>query len=211
MVGPSSPIRELTKIAAKLPLVAVARNVRSSTVDCVRTDDKTGMASAVEHLIALGHRRIAYLDGGATAGAADRLRALRAAASKSGVADGILILPAGPVEEDGAAAIRALLEHAPEITAVIAFNDRCAVGVMYTLLRAGMRVPQDMSVIGYDDSRLSRISYIDLTTVGQNPAELAATAVQRAVSRVENDFTRTRDQIVAPHLIVRTTTGPPPR
>ena len=77
MVGPRSPTRELVKITVRLPLVVVARNVRSAAVDCVRTDDKAGMAGAIDHLIALGHRRIAYLDGGATAGATDRLRALR--------------------------------------------------------------------------------------------------------------------------------------
>ena len=209
MVGPRSPTRELNKIAAKLPLVTMARNVRSAAVDCVRTDDTAGMASAVEHLVALGHERIAYLDGGTAAGAGDRLRALRTAATTSGVADTVLILPSGPVEEDGAAATHALLEQAPGITAVAAFNDRCAVGVMDTLLRAGLRVPEDISVIGYDDSRLSRISYINLTTVGQNPAQLAATAVRRATSRVENKPEGTRDQIITPELIIRTTTSAP--
>ncbi len=211
MVGPRSPTRELTSIAAKLPLVVLARNVRSTAVDCVRTDDKIGMASAVDHLVALGHRRIAYLDGGATAGAADRLRALRSAASKVGIADSILVIPAGPVEDDGAAATWTLLERGADTTGVIAFNDRCAVGVLDTLLRAGVKVPQDMSVVGYDDSRLSRISYVDLTTVGQNPAELAATAVQRAVSRVDGNASGRRDLIISPRLIVRTTTAVPRR
>jgi DNA-binding LacI/PurR family transcriptional regulator len=209
MVGPRSPTRKLNKIAAKLPLVTVARNVRSTAVDCVRTDDRAGMASAIEHLVTLGHRHIAYLAGGTAAGAGDRLRALRTAATKNGVDGTVVILPSGPVEEDGAAATHALLEQAPHITAVVAFNDRCAVGVMDTLLRAGLRVPQDMSVIGYDDSRLSRISYIDLTTVGQNPDELAATAVRRVTSRVENKPEGTRDQIITPELIIRTTTGAP--
>jgi DNA-binding LacI/PurR family transcriptional regulator len=209
MVGPRSPTRDLIKIAAKVPLVVVARNVRSAAVDCVRTDDKAGMASAVEHLITLGHRRIAYLDGGAAAGSADRLRALRTAAAKAGIDDSILVLPAGPVEDDGAAATRALLERAPDTTAVIAFNDRCAVGVLDALLRAGMNVPRDMSVVGYDDSRLSRISYINLTTVGQYPDRLAATAVDRAIARIQNKPVGTRDQVIAPDLIIRTTTDRP--
>ena len=96
------------------------------------------------------------------------------------------------------------------VTAVIAFNDRCALGVLDTLVRAGISVPQDMSVIGYDNSRIARISYINLTTVGQNPDDLTRLAVHRAIARLENEPSEPRDQVVAAELIVRTTTGPPP-
>jgi len=210
LLGPRSSTRALTALAAMLPVVAVARNVRSSAVDCVRTDDRAGMESAIGHLTALGHQRIAYLDGGTTPGAPERLRALNAAAAAHGNADRVQILPAGPVEEDGVAATRQLLIEDPRVTAVIAFNDRCAMGVLDTLLRAGIRVPADMSVIGYDDSRLARISYVNLTTVGQNPRRLAQAAVHRAIARLEDQPVEVRDHIIAPELVIRTTTAPPP-
>jgi LacI family transcriptional regulator len=95
------------------------------------------------------------------------------------------------------------------VTAVVAFNDRCAVGVLDTLLRAGISVPEDMSLIGYDNSRIARISYINLTTVGQNPDHLTRLAVQRAIARLENQQSEPRDQLVPADLVVRTTTGPP--
>ena len=213
MLGPRSPARALADVAARLPVVAVARNVRSTAVDCVRTDDLAGMDSAVGYLVALGHRCIAYLDGGAAPGAADRLRGFQAAAQAHSVADSVLVLPGGPVEEDGVTGARRLLDDpaAAASTAVIAFNDRCAMGVLDTLLRAGLRVPQDISVVGYDDSRLSRISYVSLTTVGQNPAKLAEVAVRRAVSRLDGEPIGVRDQIIAPELIIRATTAPPAR
>jgi DNA-binding LacI/PurR family transcriptional regulator len=190
-------------------VVTIARNVRSRTVDCVRTDDLSGMSSAVGHLAQLGHRRIVYLDGGRTPGAPERLHALHAAAAEHDVDKDLLILPAGPEEEDGVAAIGHLLTFRPLPTALIAFNDRCAIGAIGALHRAGLAVPREMSVVGYDDSRIARISYINLTTVGQNPYQLAHLAVHRAVDRLEQRPVERRDQIVRPELVVRTTTAPP--
>jgi LacI family transcriptional regulator len=207
LLGPRSSTKALTALATRLPVVAIARNVRSATVDCVRTDDRVGMHLAVGHLTTLGHQHIAYLDGGSSPGASDRLRALRAAGTAHGLTGGIVVLPGGPTEEDGVAGTRRLLAEAPKVTAVIAFNDRCAMGVLDTLLRNGIRVPHDVSVVGYDDSRLSRISYVDLTTVGQNPRQLAELAVVRAIASLENQPSDPRDQVVEPRLAIRSTTA----
>jgi LacI family transcriptional regulator len=209
LLGPRSSTRSLTALAARLPVVVIARSVRSTAVDCVRTDDVAGMNAAIGHLAALGHRHIAYLDGGSSPGGPERLRALRTAAASHGLGADVLVLPAGPGEEDGAAATRNLLSQAARVTAVVAFNDRCAVGVLDTLLRAGISVPEDMSLIGYDNSRIARISYINLTTVGQNTDHLTRLAVQRAIARLENEQSGPRDQVVPADLVVRTTTGPP--
>lgn len=122
----------------------------------------------------------------------------------------MLVVPAGPGEADGAAATHDLLARIAAVTAIIAFNDRCALGVLDTLMRAGISVPQDMSVIGYDNSRIARISYVILTTVGQNPDQLTRLAVHRAIARLEDEPGDPRDQVVGAELIIRTTTGPPP-
>ncbi len=210
LLGPRSSTRSLATLAAKLPVVVIARNVKASAVDCVRTDDRIGMNLAVGHLKEMGHRDIAYLDGRGAPGAVERLRALKAAAAVHGLSDRVLVVPAGPSEEDGATAMHRWLTQIAGVTAVIAFNDRCALGVLDTLLRAGISVPQDMSVVGYDDSRIARISYVNLTTVGQNPHDLSRLAVHRAIARLEHQPGNPRDQIVGPQLIIRTTTGPPP-
>jgi len=210
LLGPRSSTRSLVTLSASLPVVVVARNIKSGAVDCVRTDDVAGMASAVGHLTSLGHRRIAYLDGGSTPGAPERLRALNTAATAHGLGSKVLVLPAGPGEDDGAAAAHQLLTRRSGVTAIIAFNDRCALGALDTLMRAGISVPQNMSVVGYDNSRIARISYINLTTVAQNPHLLTRLAVQRAIARLENQSPDPRDQLVAAELVVRTTTGPPP-
>ena len=150
-------------------MVVVARAVRHRTVDVVRTADDEGLHQAVDHLVAVGHRRIAHIDGGRAPGAADRRRGYRQAMRRHGLDTEAHILPGGLTEDDGAAAAHALLDtHAGRRpTAVTVFNDRCATGVLDVLHRAGLTVPGDISVIGYDDSRLARLSHVDLTTVAK--------------------------------------------
>ncbi len=209
LLGPRTPTARLTELARRQPIVVLARAVRSPAVDCVRVDDGIGMDLAVAHLAGLGHRRVAYLDGGTTPGARERLRAFRAAAARHALPGGGVVLPGGPTEEDGAAAAELLRPRLGELTAAIAFNDRCATGLLDTFLQAGVSVPQDFSIVGYDDSRLSRISYRNLTTVGQHPAQLARMAVDRVIDRLDHGAGGRLDQLVRPTLKVRGTTGPP--
>jgi DNA-binding LacI/PurR family transcriptional regulator len=120
----------------------------------------------------------------------------------------VRILPGGLTEDDGATATRVLLERPPP-TAVTVFNDRCATGVLDVLRGAGLRVPGDISVVGYDDSRLARLSHVDLTTVGQDTERLTTLAVARAVDRLDGAQVAEREVVVPPHLVVRSTTAPP--
>jgi DNA-binding LacI/PurR family transcriptional regulator len=113
------------------------------------------------------------------------------------------------VEAAGAAAARALLADPEPPTAVIAANDRCAIGLLDVFLRAGVRVPQDVSVIGYDDGELARLSHIDLTTVSQEAAEQARRAVGAALDRLDGSRTEPAEVVLTPHLVVRGTTAPP--
>ncbi len=209
LLGPRATTARLTEIAARQPIVVVARSVRSPSVDCVRVDDGAGMQLAVAHLVGLGHRRIAYLDGGRTPGGRERLRAFELAAQRTRAVEPV-VLPGGPVEEDGVAAAADLLARHGAVSAAIAFNDRCATGLLETLVRAGVDVPRQFSIVGYDDSRLSRISYVNLTTVGQHPAELARLAVGRVLARLDEGVTDRADLLVEPRLHVRGTTGPAP-
>ncbi len=104
-----------------------------------------------------------------------------------------------------------MLESKALPSAVFAFNDRCALGVMDVLIRAGVAVPQQVSVLGFDDSPLAGLAHIDLTTIRQDSVGLARAAVQRLVARLDDasvdggavDITR------EPTLIVRGSTAPP--
>jgi DNA-binding LacI/PurR family transcriptional regulator len=206
LLGPQSPAPVLARLAARLPVVAMARGVRSTTVDVVRTADARGLHLAVDHLAGLGHRRIAHIDGGRAPGAADRRRGYRDAMARHGLEP--RIVHGGLTEEDGAAAARALLDD-DRPTAVTVFNDRCATGVLDVLARAGVQVPGDLSVVGYDDSHLARLAHINLTTIAQDAATMTRLAVSRAIARIEREAVTDRELVVPPHLIVRGTTGPP--
>jgi DNA-binding LacI/PurR family transcriptional regulator len=94
---------------------------------------------------------------------------------------------------------------------VVAYNDACALGLLDAFNRAGVDVPADVSVVGYDDSSLSRLAHVNLTTVSQDARGQAEHAVAAAVERLE-DGRRDghREIVLAPRLVVRGTTGPPP-
>ncbi|TLS47121.1 LacI family transcriptional regulator [Streptomyces montanus] len=211
LLGPQAPAARLAELARQLPVVSVARRLRPSVpgLEVVRTADDEGARQAVDHLVALGHRDIAHIDGGRAPGSADRRRGYRTAMNRHGLSDHIRVLPGGLTEEDGAAAARTLSAARPRPTAVLAFNDRCATGVLDIFLRSGVAVPGDISVVGFDDSHLARLAHIDLTTVGQDISRLAGLAVGRAVARLEGDEIPAGEHVIAPHLVVRGTTAPP--
>ena len=112
-------------------------------------------------------------------------------------------------EEAGAAAARALLEDPDLPTAVLAGNDRCALGLLDVLTRSGIQVPEELSLIGFDDSRLSDNPRIDLTTVHRDAPALARDAVRSAVEMLEKTRTGHTDEVLEPTLVIRGTTAPP--
>ncbi|WP_231750885.1 substrate-binding domain-containing protein [Mycobacterium sp. NAZ190054] len=95
--------------------------------------------------------------------------------------------------------------------AVFAFNDRCALGMMDVLIRSGVSVPQDVSILGFDDSPLAGLAHIQLTTIRQDSAGLAAAALERLVARLDGlvDDGKVADVVRQPALVVRRSTAPP--
>ncbi len=209
LLGPQESAGQLTGLTHRLPVVVVARAVRG--IDSVRTADSHGLRQAVDHLVALGHRRIAHIDGGRAPGSADRRRGYQQAMRQHGLSSEIRIIPGGLTEEDGAAGAALLLADNPRPTAVAVFNDRSATGVLDVARSAGLSVPGELSVLGFDNSRLARLSHFDLTTIGQDVDRITDLAVARAIDRLDGTPVKGREQIIAPQLIVRSTTGPPHR
>ncbi|MBT0771581.1 LacI family DNA-binding transcriptional regulator [Kineosporia sp. J2-2] len=201
-----SSAAQLSELAARMPLVVLTRNVRDPDVDVVRNDDRRGLHLAVDHLVELGHRRIAHLDGGRAPGSAERRRGYREAMERHGLEAGARVVAGGVTEADGATAARELLADLP--TAVTVFNDRVATGLLGVVRGAGLDVPGDLSVLGFDDDRLARLGYIDLTTVGQDAQALTELAVRRAVDRIEGRPVTHPHLVTPPQLVLRGTTGP---
>jgi DNA-binding LacI/PurR family transcriptional regulator len=208
LIGPQAAAARLVQLAAQLPVICLARRLPASApgVEVVRTADDDGAAQGVDHLVSLGHRDIVHLDGGRAPGAAERRRGYRTAMRRHGLSP--RIVPGGLTEEDGAVAARGLLAAPSLPTAVLAFNDQCAAGLLDVFLRAGVSVPGQVSVVGFDDSHLARLTHINLTTVSQDIPRLADLAVVRALARIEAQPAPGPETVIAPHLIVRGTTAP---
>jgi DNA-binding LacI/PurR family transcriptional regulator len=211
LLGPEATSEHLADLGHRLPTVIVGRPAPPNGVDVIRAADDEGVGQAVGHLAALEHRRITYVDGGPGTISDLRREGYRRAMRHHGLAAHIQVITGGHTEAAGAAAGRAVLCGEPWPTAVITFNDRCALGLIDTLARAGIDIPGTISVVGYDDSPIARLASINLTTVSQNLAELAEHAVTAVFERLDDGRTEHREVVVQPRLVVRGTTGPVPR
>jgi DNA-binding LacI/PurR family transcriptional regulator len=209
LLGPDDSAGRLNALGRELPVVVIGRRIPAATVDVVRAADDQGVAQAVGHLAALGHQAIAFVDGGRGTIASDRRRGYRQAMRRHGFAAQTRIIPGDQTEEAGIRAAAKLLAGPSLPTAVIASNDRSAVGLLDALARLGIRVPDSISVVGYDDSMLARLAHVDLTTVSQDARQQAEQAVALAVERLESGRTAPREVVLTPHLVVRSTTAPP--
>jgi DNA-binding LacI/PurR family transcriptional regulator len=212
LLGPASDVGYLRTLAKRVPVVVVGRRLPADpkaapvNLATVRTNDAKGIRQAVDYLVELGHRDIHHVDGGDDPGSADRRRAYRGAMRGHGIARHARVIPGAHTEHAGAAAARAMLAEPELPTAVLAGNDRCALGLLDVFTRAGVDVPGQLSLIGYDDSRLSDNPRIDLTTVHQDAAALARHAVQLAVEMLEQRRAGPADVVLEPKLMVRGTT-----
>jgi DNA-binding LacI/PurR family transcriptional regulator len=175
----------------------------------VVVDSAGGMRQAMRHLAELGHVRCAFVAGPRRSWSnRERLRGLRAAARTAG-AEVVTIGPVAPQFESGAAAADRVLETGA--TAVLAYNDLVAVGILSRLAELGVRVPHELSVVGFDDIPLAAMVTPPLTTVAA-PTELAGrAAVQVLLERLEHGGAQTTPAVqrLPATLVVRGSTAPP--
>lgn len=207
MLGP--PVAE-PLLAGQVPVVVIGWHVEHPEVDVVRTSDEHGLELAVAHLVGLGHSRIAHLQGGTGMVARSRRDAYLAAMEAHGLRDQVrIVLSEGEDQLDGQRAARTLLDLGdPLPTAIVAFNDDLAAAAMTVLTQQGVAVPGQVSVVGFDDSALARAPETELTSVAQNPRELARLAVERIIARSDGRPVADREIVLEPTLTVRGSTGP---
>jgi DNA-binding LacI/PurR family transcriptional regulator len=211
LVSSILPPREILAAAATAPLVLVARPSRWSNVDSVANDDRAGAGLAVDHLVELGHRSIAHIDGGKGAGARARRAGYSEAMRRHGFESETTIVPGEYTEEGGAAGVTRLLGERRRPTAIFAANDLAGVGALHALEEQGLRAPDDVSLVGYDNTGLAALGHIDLTTIDQPRHLMGATAVRLLLGRLEGRRKKGRHVLVSPTLVVRGTTAPPRR
>ncbi|MEV2218190.1 LacI family DNA-binding transcriptional regulator [Streptomyces sp. NPDC050997] len=215
LLGPNAEPAYLDELGQRTATVSVSRRVPRARVDFVHSAEGDGVRQAMEHLVEMGHHRIVHIDGGRGPGSVERRRAYRAAMRRHGLESEVRVIPGTHVEESGIETGRLLLAERDRgqalPTAVLAGNDRCAWGLLMALTRAGVDVPREVSVVGYDDSHLSHLMPIGLTTVRQDAGLMAEHAVRFAVQRLENPELEPREVVLDPKLVVRGTSGKAPQ
>lgn len=187
----------------------------------ISVDNVVGAQLATRHLIELGHRRIAFVSGSLRSiNRRERFRGFTDALDAAGIPATDAVIWSGAAEEPygdldvaglGRSAAAELLRGDDPPTAILAINDMCALGISAGIRDAGLRVGDDVSVVGFDDIVLADLAAPPLTTVRQPLAEMAAAAFTHLRERVEgDDVTAGRSLLMRPELVIRESTGPAP-
>jgi LacI family transcriptional regulator len=198
---------DLLAAAAKMPMVTVNRDVPG--VPAVIIDTPTATSQALDHLISLGHTRVAYVGGPTTSQSSTRRWATLAGAAEERGVEVRKLGPFAPKTQSGAAAADAAVHSG--VTACIAFNDLIAIGMLQRLRERGIRVPEDMSVVGCDDIFGADFCNPPLTTMTSPIEQVGRVAVSMLLAQLNPlSGSPARSRSVMPtHLTVRASTGAP--
>jgi len=197
----------LTSLAAELPVVVTGRELQAPGLHALRSDDFEGARAATRHLLERGHTRIAHITGDAGhPDAQERERGYRQALRDAVIAaDPALILPGDYLETSGARAAGTWLQRGTRFTAIFAANDQMAAGATQVLQCHGLRVPEDVSIVGFDDLLATAHASPPRTTVSLSVAELG----RRAALAMLDLLAARQPEVTAPQpqLVVRCSTG----
>jgi DNA-binding LacI/PurR family transcriptional regulator len=209
VVGTLPDPAALGAAAERIPVVvAGAREPVPSGVDVVAGDDEHGARLVTEHLIGLGHRRIAHIAGYGAVGELRR-RSFEAAMRAHGLGDQAVVESSDMTEEGGYRTTVRLLSRPERPTALFAVNDIAAIGALSAAGELGLRVPRDVSVVGYDNTSIARLRHVWLTTVDNTSHELGRRAARCLLDRFERPGGAGRTHLAVPSLEVRGTTASP--
>ena len=208
----SAPVRaELA--AAGIPAVAVAMGLPADDGLNVRIDDFAAAAAMTRHLLDLGHRNIGFIRGHPNqVSSAERHRGFAAALAERGIdASGAAVEQGYFTFRSGMVAAERLLSRPHPPTAIFASNDDMAAAAVGVAHRRGLRVPDDISIVGFDDTSLATTVWPELTTIRQPIAAMAETAVNLLLARLRSDDAGSIEEQVLDHeLVVRESSGRPP-
>ncbi len=216
LINPHHHDEALERLLERAYPTVVIGSFPARQVDEVDVDNRVAAREAVGHLVGLGHRRIAFISHAPLdfPAAAERRRGYLDAisGSEAQVADGSLPEAEGSFsEESGYRGAETLLAQRPRPTAIFAGNDVIAYGAMQAAKEAGLRIPGDLSIVGFDDDYLSRYTNPPLTTVAVPAASLGAEAARLAIATIARPHQQNPTRLVlSHHLSVRGTSGPPP-
>ncbi len=196
---------------AHVPFVVIDRDLGEYPVDQLLVDNHQGGALAGRHLIELGHRRMACVVGPSDlTPSAGRIAGFRGALREAGIdLPDALVVQGDGRHSGGTASVRTLLQRNVDFTAIFAFNDVMAAGVIGELQRSGLRVPGDVSVIGFDDIPIAAAMYPSVTTIAQPIAEMARLGVDLLLRRIRGPDAPFERLVLPTRLVPRESTASP--
>jgi len=194
----------------RFPLPVVLTNCRAYPYS-VSTDNLAGARQAVEHLVQLGHRKIAYIaNRHSRRSNSDRLQSYQQVLAANGIpVDEDLIIEGDGTLRGGSVAAQILLSRSQPPTAVFCFNDMTAIGVFSSLQQARIRVPEEMSVVGFDDVEFATHCHPRLTTIRQ-PTNLMGQRLIHMLLALIQDQEGVGPEVLPAEMVIRESTGPPP-
>jgi LacI family transcriptional regulator len=217
LVAPVSRPARLEHVAGIVPTVIVGRHAAATAYDTVVDDDLAGAALVVDHLADLGHRRIAHIDQHDTDRArlaempnAIRAQGYRHAMRARGLEDEIDVAATAYTQQGGYLGARQLLARPRRATAIFAGADIVAMGALQAIAEAGLAVPVDISVAGYDNTTFAAFAPISLTSVDQAGQQMGANAARLLLERINDRHRRSTNVKLTPTLVARRTTAAPP-
>lgn len=213
LATPTGPASALAKrlSSANMKTVVVDRNLPGVEADQVRIDHQAGARLAVDHLLALGHRRIACLAGPsnfAVSGA--RVGGWRKALARAGIKPAADWLLEGDFRAASGHELTRRVLARGDMTAIFASNDLLGIGALRAAAEQGWAVPKRLSIVGFDGIEMGAFTYPALTTVGYPIRSIGETAATVLIDRIAGRRTETCEIVVAPEIILRESTGPAP-
>lgn len=203
----------LGDVSRTLPVIVLGRGADGPGVDSVVSDSRQAQEQAVGMLVDLGHRDITHVDAGEGSFSRQRSDAYTVAMDRAQLGRFVRIVPGGRRPADGVLAARRIVETDRRPTAVTCGNDECAAALARELQRLGLRVPEDVSVVGHDDAPVASDPLLPLSTVRQEVEEMARRAVELLLARIRSRMTveagSERQEVVPTTPVVRRTTAPP--
>lgn len=197
--------------AMSVPVVAVSGHHDAEGVTNIVLNHRRGANLVLDHLYGLGHRRIAFIKGQKfSSDTAVRWNSLRESCAALGISSDLVVQLEGdsPSPEPGYLATKRLMQKSQIFTALVAFNDVSAIGAISALRDAGLNVPRDVSVVGFDDIQAAAFQNPGLTTVRQPLRKMGEVAAETLIARIGKPQTYPKRTVVEPELVVRESTAP---
>jgi DNA-binding LacI/PurR family transcriptional regulator len=208
LVSPRMRAGDIAAAAAEAPLVMVGRQARGVNADFVLIDEGHGTELVLSHLVGLGHERVAHVDGGNGAGGPQRRGAYVRGMKARRLGRFVQVIGGDFTEEAGVMAAERLIEQDELPTAIFAANDMIAAGLLGGFDRAGVDIPEQISIVGYDNISIAHLAHVSLTTVDQPRLEMGRLALELLLDRIDNHRPSVV-RLIEPSLVVRSTTAPP--